>query len=49
MFVAKVTNGRRCKDAETVSNRGMKVGEGDKEVEETRIQEGNPAIDEVTL
>ena len=47
--MAKVADGSRGDDAKTVGNRGMEVDELDEDVEETGVQEGNPAIDEVTL
>jgi hypothetical protein len=47
--VAEVTDDRRGDDAETVGNRGMEVSELHQQIEQPRVQEGNPAIDEVTL
>lgn len=45
--MAKITDGSRGDDAETICNRGVKVGEGDQKVEESCIQERNPAINKV--
>ena len=47
--MAKVADGRRGQDAETVGNRGMEVNELHQHIEESGIQERNPAINEVTL